>query len=40
MKIAYLGPQGTFSEQAALDYARGADVIPYRSILLLEAKTG
>jgi len=32
MKIAYLGPQGTFSEQAALDYARGADVIPYRSI--------
>ncbi len=33
MKIAYLGPQGTFSEQAALDYARGAEIIPYRSII-------
>lgn len=32
MKIAYLGPQGTFSEQAALDYAREAELIAYRSI--------
>ena len=32
MKIAYLGPQGTFSEQAALDYARDAELIAYRSI--------
>ena len=32
MKIAYLGPQGTFSEQAALDYARDAELIACRSI--------
>ncbi len=33
MKIAYLGPQGTFSEQAALDYARhDAEFIAYPSI--------
>ena len=32
MKIAYLGPQGTFSEQAALDYAHDAELVAYRSI--------
>lgn len=32
MRIAYLGPQGTFSEQAALDYAREAELVAYRSI--------
>ena len=32
MRVAYLGPQGTFSEQAALDYARGAELIACRSI--------
>ena len=32
MKVAYLGPQGTFSEQAALDYARDAELIACRSI--------
>ena len=32
MRIAYLGPQGTFSEQAALDYAREAELIAYRTI--------
>lgn len=32
MKIAYLGPQGTFSEQAAFDYAHNAELIAYRSI--------
>ena len=32
MRIAYLGPPGTFSEQAALDYARGADLVPFASI--------
>ncbi|MDE2838471.1 MAG: prephenate dehydratase [Chloroflexota bacterium] len=32
MKIAYLGPQGTFSEQAALEYAHDAELVAYRSI--------
>ena len=32
MRIAYLGPQGTFSEQAALDYAREAELVAYRTI--------
>lgn len=32
MKIAYLGPPGTFSEQAALDYARDADLAAFPSI--------
>ncbi len=32
MRIAYLGPPGTFSEQAAHDYARGADLVPFASI--------
>ena len=32
MKVAYLGPQGTFSEQAALDYAHSAELVACRSI--------
>ncbi len=32
MRIAYLGPQGTFSEQAALDYAGSTELIPFPSI--------
>lgn len=32
MKIAYLGPPGTFSEQASLDYAAGAELVPFPSI--------
>ena len=32
MKIAYLGPPGTFSEQAALDYARDAELVAVPSI--------
>ncbi len=32
MRIAYLGPAGTFSEQAALDYAHGAELVPFSSI--------
>ncbi len=32
MRIAYLGPPGTFSEQAALDYAHGAELAPFTSI--------
>ena len=31
MRIAYLGPPGTFSEQAAHDYAHGADLVPFAS---------
>ena len=32
MRIAYLGPPGTFSEQAALNYAQGAELVPFASI--------
>ncbi len=32
VRIAYLGPPGTFSEHAALDYAHGAELVPFPSI--------
>ncbi len=32
MKLAYLGPQGTYSEQAAIDYAADSELIPYNAI--------
>ncbi len=32
MKLAYLGPEGTYSEQAAIDYAAGSERIPYSGI--------
>ena len=32
VKIAYLGPQGTYTEQAALDYDSTAELMPYGSI--------
>ncbi len=32
MKIGYLGPQGTFSEQAALKISKGQEIIPFQSI--------
>ncbi len=31
MKLAYLGPAGTFGEEAALRYAPGADLLPFPS---------
>ncbi len=33
MKLAYLGPEGTYSEQAAIDYAANSERIPYSGIL-------
>lgn len=32
MKLAYLGPEGTYSEQAAIDYAADSERIPYSVI--------
>ena len=32
MKLAYLGPEGTYSEQAAIDYAAESERIPYSGI--------
>ena len=32
MRLAYLGPEGTYSEQAAIDYAADSDRIPYSGI--------
>ena len=32
MKLAYLGPEGTYSEQAAIDYAADSERIPYSGI--------
>lgn len=32
MRIAYLGPPGTFSQQAAVDYAADADLVAFPSI--------
>ena len=32
MKLAYLGPEGTYSEQAAIDYADDSERIPYSGI--------
>ncbi len=32
MKLAYLGPEGTYSEQAAIDYAPGSERVPYNAI--------
>jgi len=32
-KVAYLGPPGTFSEEAALHYAEKAKLIPFSSVL-------
>ena len=32
VRIAYLGPQGTYTEQAALDYDPNAELLPYGSI--------
>ncbi len=32
MRLGYLGPEGTFSEQAAILYAPEADFVPYPSI--------
>ena len=32
MKLAYLGPEGTYSEQAAIDYADDSERIPYSAI--------
>ena len=32
MKVAYLGPEGTYSEQAAIDYAVDSERIPYSGI--------
>ena len=32
MKLAYLGPEGTYSEQAAIDYAPDSERIPYSGI--------
>ncbi len=32
MRLAYLGPEGTYSEQAAIDYAAHSERIPYNAI--------
>ena len=32
MKLAYLGPEGTYSEQAAIDYAADSERVPYSGI--------
>ena len=32
MRLAYLGPEGTYSEQAAIDYARRSERVPYSGI--------
>ncbi len=32
MRLAYLGPEGTYSEQAAIDYAADSERIPYSGI--------
>ncbi|MGE5596114.1 MAG: prephenate dehydratase domain-containing protein, partial [Hyphomicrobiales bacterium] len=31
MRVAYLGPAGTFGEEAALRYARGEELLPFPS---------
>lgn len=33
MKVGYLGPRGTFSEQAAITLAKGNELVPYHSFL-------
>ena len=40
VKIAYLGPQGTYTEQAALDYNPTAELLPYGSIPAAIAAAG
>ena len=35
VKLAYLGPQGTYSEQAAVDYDPGSDRVAYSAIPLV-----
>ena len=42
MKLAYLGPEGTYSEQAAIDYAAGYQRVPYNAIpaVVKAAQTG
>ena len=35
VRLAYLGPQGTYSEQAAIDYHRQSDRIAYHAIPLV-----
>ncbi|MBI4331741.1 MAG: prephenate dehydratase [Chloroflexi bacterium] len=32
MRLAYLGPAGTYSEEAALKYAPGAELVPFPSV--------
>ena len=32
MRLAYLGPEGTYSEQAAIDYAADSERVPYSGI--------
>ena len=32
MRLAYLGPEGTYSEQAAIDYASDSERVPYSGI--------
>lgn len=37
MKIGYLGPQGSFSEEAALSYGKNQDLVAYPSFGLIKA---
>ena len=42
MKLAYLGPEGTYSEQAAIDYSEDCERVPYSGIpaVIKAAETG
>ena len=42
MKLAYLGPEGTYSEQAAIDYSANSERAPYSGIpaVIRAAETG